>query len=207
MMKSFQKYADPVGEASSLASAPENIEDISRYDKYNMNDDQIIKENRNAKVKMLLNKLTADNDGKDLANFNPPPKPMMNSKRDSTAPSDLMPKTPSSAVISGRSPRNTSDYAPHGNNLGVYHDYRRNYEGGERGWISPSAAAAAAAASAVSQSDNQLMEKINYMIHLLEEQRNEKTSNVTEEFILYVFLGVFVIFVVDRFSRAGKYTR
>ena len=52
-----------------------------------------------------------------------------------------------------------------------------------------------------------LMKKLNYMIHLLEEQKNEQTNNVTEELILYMFLGVFVIFVVDSFARAGKYTR
>ena len=55
--------------------------------------------------------------------------------------------------------------------------------------------------------DNKVMEKINYMIHLLEEQQNEKTNNLTEEFILYTFLGVFIIFVVDSFARSGKYTR
>ena len=52
-----------------------------------------------------------------------------------------------------------------------------------------------------------LMAKLNYMIHLLEEQQDEKTENVTEELVLYLFLGVFVIFVVDSFARAGKYTR
>ena len=55
--------------------------------------------------------------------------------------------------------------------------------------------------------DTQLMEKINYMIHLLEANQHEKTENITEEFLLYTFLGVFVIFVVDSFARAGKYTR
>ena len=45
------------------------------------------------------------------------------------------------------------------------------------------------------------------MIHLLEDQQHEKTDNITEEFLLYTFLGVFVIFVVDSFARAGKYTR
>jgi len=52
-----------------------------------------------------------------------------------------------------------------------------------------------------------LMTKLNYMIHLLEEQQDEKTDNVTEELVLYLFLGVFVIFVVDSFARVGKYTR
>jgi hypothetical protein len=55
--------------------------------------------------------------------------------------------------------------------------------------------------------DGKLLEKINYMIHLLEEQQSEKTSNITEEFILYTFLGVFIIFIVDSFARSGKYTR
>jgi hypothetical protein len=55
--------------------------------------------------------------------------------------------------------------------------------------------------------DGKLMEKINYMIHLLEDSQSERTNNITEEFILYTFLGVFVIFIVDTFSRSGKYVR
>ena len=42
---------------------------------------------------------------------------------------------------------------------------------------------------------------------MLEEQKDVKNGNTTEELILYLFLGVFVIFVVDSFARAGKYTR
>ena len=52
-----------------------------------------------------------------------------------------------------------------------------------------------------------LSEKINYMIHLLEQQQAEKTDNITEEFLLYAMLGVFVIFTVDSFTRAGRYVR
>jgi hypothetical protein len=57
--------------------------------------------------------------------------------------------------------------------------------------------------------DNQdlLLQKLNYMITLLEEQQDEKTNNVTEEVILYSFLGIFIIFIADTFVRAGKYTR
>lgn len=54
---------------------------------------------------------------------------------------------------------------------------------------------------------DQLLEKLNYMILLLEEQKDEKTGHVVEELILYSFLGVFLIFIVDSFARAGKYTR
>jgi hypothetical protein len=52
-----------------------------------------------------------------------------------------------------------------------------------------------------------LLQKLNYMINLLEEKQDERTSNVTEEVILYSFLGIFIIFVVDSFARVGKYVR
>jgi hypothetical protein len=56
-------------------------------------------------------------------------------------------------------------------------------------------------------SNKQLMEKLNYMIHLLEEQQKEPTQNIMEEFALYGLLGVFMIYIVDSFARVGKYTR
>ena len=52
-----------------------------------------------------------------------------------------------------------------------------------------------------------LIEKLNYMIHLLEEQQDQKTGNATEEVVLYSFLGVFIIFIVDSFTKVGKYVR
>ena len=59
------------------------------------------------------------------------------------------------------------------------------------------------------ESDNKgaFVNKLDYMIHMLEEQREIKSSTATEEVILYSFLGVFIIFVLDSFARAGKYTR
>lgn len=58
-----------------------------------------------------------------------------------------------------------------------------------------------------SDSNQVLIEKLNYMINLLEEQQDQKTGSVTEEVVLYSFLGVFIIFVVDSFARVGKYVR
>ena len=52
-----------------------------------------------------------------------------------------------------------------------------------------------------------LMKKLNYMITLLEQQQDEKTGHVAEEVILYSFLGIFIIFIVDSFARVGKYVR
>ena len=58
-----------------------------------------------------------------------------------------------------------------------------------------------------SDTNQVLLDKLNYMINLLEEQQDERTNNVTEEVILYSFLGVFIIFVVDGFARVTRYTR
>ena len=53
----------------------------------------------------------------------------------------------------------------------------------------------------------ELMKKMDKILHLLEEQQDHKTGHATEELILYSFVGVFIIFVVDSFARAGKYVR
>ena len=52
-----------------------------------------------------------------------------------------------------------------------------------------------------------LLHKLNYIITLLEEQRDEKTNYVMEEVILYTFLGIFIIFIIDSFAKASKYVR
>ena len=45
------------------------------------------------------------------------------------------------------------------------------------------------------------------MIQLLEETHDEKIHNITEEMVLYIFLGVFIIFMIDSFTKVGKYVR
>jgi len=55
--------------------------------------------------------------------------------------------------------------------------------------------------------NKKLLTKLDYIIHLLEEQHNEKTNHITEELILYLFLGLFILFVLDSFARASKYHR
>ena len=49
-----------------------------------------------------------------------------------------------------------------------------------------------------------LIEKLNYIIHMLEEKKDEKTGHVVEELVLYCFLGIFIIFVVDTFTHAAS---
>jgi hypothetical protein len=183
---------------------------------------QTINENRNMKIKDLLNKMNVDNEGDKLANFNPPPAPILIDRKPETKgksatneliPSELLPKN-------NLQPSNTPDFksqtdnrqyiAPHSYSNPNYNlgNYKNAYEQSN---ISPKPYYAkmgiGSGTSGAGLADDKLMEKINYMIHLLEEQQNEKTNNITEEFVLYTFLGIFMIYVVDSFSRAGKYVR
>ena len=42
---------------------------------------------------------------------------------------------------------------------------------------------------------DELIDKLDKILILLEENRDEKTGHVTEEVILYSFIGVFLIFI------------
>ena len=57
---------------------------------------------------------------------------------------------------------------------------------------------------AISGTNAALIEKLNYIIHMLEDKKDEKTGHVIEELVLYCFLGVFIIFIVDTFTRAAS---
>lgn len=59
--------------------------------------------------------------------------------------------------------------------------------------------------SNISQED--LLERLNYIITLFEEGKEIKTNKKNEEIVLYCFLGVFMIYVLDSFVSIGKYKR
>jgi len=52
-----------------------------------------------------------------------------------------------------------------------------------------------------------IIEKLNRMIEMFEEQKEIKTTKKNEEIILYCFLGVFTIYIIDSFVSIGKYSR
>ena len=60
-----------------------------------------------------------------------------------------------------------------------------------------------ASPSGMSGTNVALIEKLNYIIHMLEQKKDEKTGHVIEELILYCFIGVFIIFIVDTFAKSG----
>ena len=53
----------------------------------------------------------------------------------------------------------------------------------------------------------QIEKKLNYLIQILELQKDQRTEYVSEEIILYMFLGIFIVHTIDSFIRVGKYTR
>ena len=186
---------------------PSSIEDV-----------QSNNDTRTNQVSDLINKITSlntENDGQHLANFNPMPNPMLNNKKPENqldirstngelSPSDLMPNNPYQVspphIAKNGNPANSINYSANDSNLGKLSSYNTSYQGSNIPYY-------AKMGLGNGDPNDKLLEKINYMIHLLEEQQSEKTNNVMEEFVLYTFLGVFMIYIVDSFVRAGKYVR
>ncbi len=141
--------------------------------------------NRNNRVNELLNKVT--NAGSGLADYNP---------RQSASLADLLPsKTVSKEGFS-------SNVRP--NSVGDSHvsSYDRLYDPNQTQLFSNIQKPYYAKENTDKQHD-----KLSYIIRILEDLQMEKTSNITEELVLYSFLGVFIIFIVDSFAKAGKYYR
>jgi hypothetical protein len=55
--------------------------------------------------------------------------------------------------------------------------------------------------------DNDLVQKIDKLMEMMEEQSEIRTSKKNEEIVLYCFLGIFTIYVLDSFASIGKYSR
>lgn len=215
--------ADEVGAASPIQLQHNSIENVLKYN-----------EARNDRINKVIESmyLKPENVGEKLADFNPIPRPSLMKGDSGMYPSTTDAKTtkpPSSTEAfsvpanplqhpppqinrnySGLSPLPNVGYTP--NNSGKYTHNNINrvfggtqqYGGGGMGNNAPYYAKMGMGKGDV---NDKLLEKINYMIHLLEEQQLEKTNNVMEEFILYSLLGVFMIYVMDSFARAGKYMR
>jgi len=124
------------------------------------------------------------NDGSGLADFNPPPQPVLTKQPDEIQENDN--------AVNQNDYNSLDDYAA---NEKYYNQYIPYYTEAQN---QPNVS---------TNKKDKLFEKLNYVIHLLEEEKDSKTNNVTEELVLYMFLGVFVIFIVDSFARVSKYKR
>jgi hypothetical protein len=184
------------------------------------------------KVNNVLNSIhqnsKVEEDSENLADFNPPPKPESSGVTKTISTEQMMNMTNNNNQnmfqTLGKSPMPTpnDENNPEGNldlnnfnsnygsqteieeyykkfipnyhvNKPKYQNYKNNYNNTE--------------STNFGDENNLLMQKLNYMINLLEQQQDERTNNVTEEVVLYSFLGIFIIFIVDSFARVGKYVR
>lgn len=211
-----------IGEPDEYISTSENFQDQMPS---TMDEVDADNKNRETRVNELLNKITSvnvENEGDKLMNFTPIANPNYSSKKENFA--DGMQNVYETNKIAF--PQNelynpppivekkTNGYPSyHNDSNGTYSNYSTTYS--NPNILYPNYSKSGRGGGSVGGSDggndnsnlNRILEKINYVVHMLEEQHNEKTSNITEEFILYTFLGVFVIFVVDSFSKTGKYIR
>jgi hypothetical protein len=141
-----------------------------------------------------MSQIQPDNEGSGLANFQPLDHPVLQQKPVLTVPP--LQSMSFAPTLTSPSPNKESFYSkPLGKPI-PGSSYQQVYS-----------QAPVQQNMARNDGDTRLMEKLNYMIRLLEEQQHEQTQNITEEFILYGLLGVFMIYLVDSFARVGKYVR
>ena len=232
---SLAMFAAPFDENNDLTNSSDNNSDnniINRKRRTHTRTQKIYpKEGFDTnKVNSVLDKIhnNLENDDEDKDNFNPPPK-AESAGVQKTIPLEQkeqmtnMTSTSSNQMFRtfGRSPQpnyqggdnlDLNDYSNYGDKKSNEEYYKRVMPG-----YTPSPEKNIANRPYYntvnynipdgSSSQDILLQKLNYMINLLEEQQDERTNNVTEEVVLYSFLGVFIIFVVDSFVRAGKYVR
>ena len=194
----------------TIFSEKENFQNSSDEQPQKQNTIESIQEenqNRMTRVQQLINNMNTDNDGQHLANFKPIDYSVANGANAQVV-------KPLYSISQSQSSSN-SDNAVVSNPYSSYRDVylgdskmgevsyfrQKSFNGEEKG---PSSSSSSASSSS---SSDRIMEKLNRMLHILEEQQFEPTKHITEEFILYTFLGVFVIYIVDSFTRAGKYIR
>lgn len=137
-----------------------------------------------------------DDDAGDMADFTPPSKPVsVGSMRvDARHTENDSPVQPTAVTMHADAPVNQETFSglPSQSAEDYYRQFVPYYDRTGDG-------------SAINR--DELGAKLDYLITILEEQQDIKTGRVTEEIILYSFLGVFIIFVLDSFARAGKYVR
>ena len=226
---SLAMYAAPFDENSNNNNDSDNYLNKKRQT-HNKTQKKYPKENFDTeKVNSVLEKIhseqkTDDEDDKKnyLGDFNPPPKSESSGVNKTISTEQMMNMTNQNDLMFrtlGRAPQpnyqggndlDLNDYTNYGDNKSAEEYYKKVLPG-----YTPNRNPVNKlyrdmnhnVSSNEAPSQDVLMQKLNYMISLLEDQQDEKTNNVTEEVILYSFLGIFIIFIVDSFAKVGKYVR
>ena len=186
---------------TSPTSEPEDYDSTETMYNDMMIDDEV-QNTRNTKVNDLLEKMTSlktNDDGDYLENFTPLSYPDQDQDKDQEVKvkNSIL---PNDYTMKRRHVTNSNFAADKPPN--IHSDFNRIYD------VTTSKPFYTTGTGLGKDSKNdKITDRLGYIVHLLEQQQNEKTDNVLEECVLYVLLGTFVIFVVDSFSRGGKYIR
>ena len=199
-----KKYNDPAlhVEENLQKETPSTIEELQNYSN-----------ERTDRVNDLLNEMSSlgNDENTNMGNFDPIQPPNLQNKKD-MQPLEFSREynpTISTYLEATNARKNKKDqeqalYGANDSGHAKLSNYMQSYDGSK---TQPYYAKMGISTPSSEGGSDKLMERINYMIHLLENQQHEKTDTITEEFILYIFLGSFVVFVVDSFARPGSYKR
>ena len=194
---SFALYASPVdfneNEKASQSTAIEKRRQ-NRSKTYKKRDN-FSSDDRVSRMQSKLGLAPMESDDSDMASFNPPPpaESVGAMRRAANDPMDDIPVQPASQEFTHEGSVTQENFTslPSTANEDYYRQFVPNLGSAGDGL----------------RSKDELINKLDYLIYMLEEQKDMRTGHVTEEIILYSFLGIFIIFVLDSFARAGKYSR
>jgi hypothetical protein len=185
-------------------------------------------EDRQQRINELIQTMhqrQVDNDGQRLADFKPLSHPIVRTKKpdDGAPPADAPTYLPNPVFghdppfaqqqQRGQQGPSAPSWAPAGAdsdqtaNQNYYSVYRAPPTITQAPYYVQRGSSGAGSMGAAPPADQKWSDKMNYIIHLLEEQTNEKSNTSTEEFVMFAMVGVFIIYVLDSFSRHGRYVR
>ena len=199
-------YNSPDQQSQQVHSQQQHQEYVSEDQNYqelkhvSMDETASIHENRSARVNQLLDKMTetstAENTGAGLVNFSPPQNPELSKKGLRDFDDDLNRRPIDIPMPIVRKEIGDSNYSANNINLARLSNYQTSYE-------TPSSAGTyyskmglghgSHGGSGGGHGSDKVMEKINYLIHMLETERDEKNDTIIQDLMLYTFLGVFII--------------
>lgn len=199
-----KKYSEPAlnVEENLQKEVPSTIEELQNYSN-----------ERTDRVNNLLDEMSSlgNDENNEMGNFDPIQPPNLQNKKDMQPLEFSREYNPTISTYleatNARKNKKSQEQILYGANDSGHaklSNYMQSYDGSK---IQPYYAKMGISTPSSEGGSDKLMERINYMIHLLENQQHEKTDTITEEFILYIFLGAFVVFVVDSFARTGTYKR
>ena len=197
----------------SVSSPSSFIEPLEEYKdtEPSVSPQQLDQDSRTSRINDMIQKMTnlnVENAGNGLADFKPLENPVFIAKKtdvlgNTTADYETPP--PSNSLYTQppqKYNQSSTQFSPNTINLANLSNYKQSYE-------VPTANPyyTKMGISQNSSIDEKLMDRLSYITHLLEEMQSERTNNVAEEFVMYSLLGIFVIYIVDAFSRTGRYIR